>query len=514
MKPSFHATHLVLRSGFMLVLACCGLDRALAEPGKLDPAIAAAVQSRAQGRYPVLIEAQLPVRPNVDRHRDSDRPREERLRSTYQRLRSENEQASVGIRAWLDGRGIAYRAFVVAPAIATELSVDEITLLAARADVRHLADDPVVQNRLPEAESARDACTGVAGIPWGVDRVAAPALWVLGFRGQGVVVAGQDTGYQWNHPGLIDQYRGQGTTVDHNHHWHDAIHVTTRPEANPCGVDSQVPCDDNNHGSHTLGTMVGEDDLTGFTVGVAPDARWIGCRNMDRGDGRPSTYLECFDWFLAPTDLAGANPNPALAPHVINNSWGCPPSEGCTAANWGMLEAAVDNLTAAGVLVVVSAGNSGPACSTVVDPPAIFANALTVAATGSAANDPPANFSSRGPVTIDGSNRAKPDIAAPGVSVCSTIRGGNYGGLLGTSMAGPHVAGVAALLMSAFPQLRNDPPALRSILQQSARPLPDGQTCGSFPGASIPNAVTGHGRLDAQAAFLLARASFFADGFE
>ena len=78
-----------------------------------------------------------------------------------------------------------------------------------------------------------------------------------------------------------------------------------------------------------MGTMVG-DDGAGNQIGVAPGAKWIGCRNMNEGDGTPATYSECFQWFIAPTDLNNQFPNPTLAPHVINNSWGCPPSEGCT----------------------------------------------------------------------------------------------------------------------------------------------------------------------------------------
>ena len=69
-----------------------------------------------------------------------------------------------------------------------------------------------------------------------------------------------------------------------------------------------------------MGTMVG-DDGGANQVGMAPDAKWIGCRNMDVGNGTPATYSECFQFFLAPTDLTGANPNPALAPHAINRNW-------------------------------------------------------------------------------------------------------------------------------------------------------------------------------------------------
>ena len=79
----------------------------------------------------------------------------------------------------------------------------------------------------------------------------------------------------------------------------------------------------------------------------------------------PSTYIECFEWFIAPTDLNGSNPDPAKAPHVINNSWGCPASEGCDTSANELMETVIDNVVAAGILVVTSAGNDGPACGTI-----------------------------------------------------------------------------------------------------------------------------------------------------
>src|SRR5206468_10728214 len=127
------------------------------------------------------------------------------------------------------------------------------------------------------------------------------------YNGRGVVIAGEDTGYQWNHPALKIQYRGwNGTTADHDHNWHDAIHDSV---GNPCGNNAQAPCDDVGHGTHTIGTMVG-DDGAGDQIGVAPGARWIGCRNMDQGNGTPARYIECMQWMLAPTDLAGGNADP------------------------------------------------------------------------------------------------------------------------------------------------------------------------------------------------------------
>ena len=150
-----------------------------------------------------------------------------------------------------------------------------------------------------------------AAIEWNVTKVNAPDAWALGYRGQNIILAGQDTGYQWDHPALIDRYRGwDGQNADHNYNWHDAID-------NPNVVCGSEPCDDHSHGSHTMGTMLGDDGGSN-QLGVAPDAQWMGCRNMNQGDGTPDTYLECFQWFLEPTDLNDQNPDVGYAPHIIN----------------------------------------------------------------------------------------------------------------------------------------------------------------------------------------------------
>ncbi|PZR96102.1 MAG: hypothetical protein DLM69_11055, partial [Candidatus Chloroheliales bacterium] len=301
---------------------------------------------------------------------------------------------------------------------------------------------------------------------------------------------------QWDHPAIKPHYRGwNGSTADHNYNWHDAIHDST---GNPCGNNSMFPCDDYGHGTHTTGTTSG-DDGAGNQIGVAPGAKWIGCRNMDQGNGTPARYTECFQWFIAPTDLNGNNPNPALRPDVINNSWGCPPSEGCAA---GTLQTIVENTQAAGILVEASAGNSGSACSTVTDPPAIYAASFSSAAY--AINNTLASFSSRGPVTVDGSNRRKPDIGGPGVNVRSSVPTNSYANYSGTSMAGPHVVGSVALLWSARPQLERDITTTKQILENTANPniaVTSGPTsCGGIDYHTIPNNHFGYGRVDVLAA--------------
>jgi subtilisin family serine protease len=243
--------------------------------------------------------------------------------------------------------------------------------------------------------------------------------------------------------------------------------------------------------------MVG-DDGGANQIGMAPGARWIGCRNMDAGFGTPTTYTECFQWFMAPTDAQDLNPDPALAPDIINNSWVCPPSEGCTDVT--ILQTVVENVRAAGILVVVSAGNAGPACESVATPASIYDASFTVGATN--LSDVIANFSGRGPVTVDGSMRMKPDISAPGVSIRSSIPNDGYGLKSGTSMAGPHVAGLAALLISANPLLAGNADALESAITSSAQPLTTTQGCGGDTATDVPNNTFGHGRIDALAAVL------------
>jgi len=201
-------------------------------------------------------------------------------------------------------------------------------------------------------------------------------------------------------------------------------------------------------------------------------------------------------FMLAPYPLGGdplKDGDPSRAAHVLNNSWGCPPLEGCDA---GSLEPAVRGLRAAGIFVVASAGNEGPRCGSVSDPIAIYDAAWSVGAIDQAGNL--ADFSSRGPVTADGSGRIKPDIVAPGVDVRSALPGSTYGENSGTSMAGPHIAGVVALLWSAQPKLIGDINATEQIMIDTARPY-DGAPSGC-DGSALPTNGAGYGVVDAYAA--------------
>jgi serine protease AprX len=408
------------------------------------------------------------------------------------------EESQAGLRAWLDARGIKHQPYWIANVIQAELSAADLQQLAqgARdAALRHVArvePNPLVRQRLPEQQPGTPVPEAVAT---GVSRIRAPSVWSAGFRGQGVVIGGMDTGYKWDHAALKNQYRGwNGTSANHNYHWHDAIHNAS---GNSCGSNTVAPCDDQGHGTHTAGTFAGDDGGSN-QIGVAPRAKWVGCRNMAAGYGTPARYIECLQWMLAPTNLSNAAPNPDLAPDVTSNSWGCIPSEGCTTGN--EIKTAVDNLVAGGVMVVAAAGNDGSSCSTIGDPPAIYASAFVVGATGTT-SDSLASFSSRGPVP--GIGAIKPDLSAPGVNVRSSLRSGGYGSMSGTSMATPHVAGVVALMMSAKPSLKGNPALVAQLLRQSvvAASVPFSQTCGGTTSGTRPNHMVGYGRVDAWLAY-------------
>ncbi|MFM2394287.1 MAG: hypothetical protein RLZZ546_2269, partial [Bacteroidota bacterium] len=292
--------------------------------------------------------------------------------------------------------------------------------------------------------------------------------------------------------------------AQHSYNWHDAIKEKSPlyiDSLNPCGFNIKEPCDDDNHGTHTMGTMVGSDSLN--EIGVAPKAKWIACRNMDRGYGKLTTYLECFEWFMAPTDTSGLNPEIDKAPHVINNSWYCSTEEGCNISNWDALHIAVKNLKASGIVVVVSAGNNGSNCGSLNGPPAIFESSFSVGATSQ--NDTIASFSSRGLVIIDSSGRLKPDISAPGRNIRSVIKGGSFANFNGTSMAGPHVAGTVALMISANPSLAGQVEEIEHILEVTADKKYTEQSC-DVSGQISPNPVYGHGRINALKAVEMALA--------
>ncbi len=432
--------------------------------------------------------------------------REARLSYVYQSLVDTAQGAQSPLRAELDALGVPHRPYYVINMI----RVDGHRWLMGRFEdspsVASVILNPNVREyprRVPLPYEPATAAAG--GVQDNLAAIGADVAWEAGVEGVGIVVGGQDTGYDWDHPALQDHYRGwDGERAAHDYNWHDAWD------------DARVPFDDGSHGTHTMGTVLG-DGGAGNRIGVAPGARWIGCRNMRRGFGNPGSYAECMEFLLAPYPLEGdpfVDGDVGLAPHVINNSWGCPDFEGCFP---GTLRSGVEALRAAGIVMVVSAGNEGPACATAVTPPANYDAAVSVGATSDEGQV--TGFSSRGPV--DG--RIKPDIAAPGERIRSSIPGGGYAYAGGTSMAAPHVAGAVALLWSADPALIDDVEGTEQLLCETATPREVNRSCasvslpeGPFASAtspppcacggvtSVPNNVYGCGLLDAGAAVTIA----------
>ncbi len=415
--------------------------------------------------------------------------KEEKGAFVFRALTATAARSQGPVLAELRARGVEHRPFWVVNMVWVRGDLATVEAMARRPDVRRVNANPRV--RLPEPVERGGADPGgPEALEWNIAKVNADDVWAMGVTGGSVVVAGQDTGYMWNHPALVSSYRG-GPGGNHDYSWHDAIHSG----GGSCGADSPFPCDDHGHGTHTMGTVVGDDGL-GNQVGVAPGAKWIGCRNMDQGVGTPASYAECYQWFIAPTTVAGSSPDPSKAPHVINNSWGCPESEGCTDPN--VLLAVVQSVRAAGIVTVHSAGNDGSSCSTVNTPAAIYGESFSVGATDS--SDLIAYFSSRGPVTVDGSGRMKPNVSAPGSNIRSSTYDGGYGSNSGTSMAGPHVAGCVALVISHAPGLAGQVDLVEDIVEQTSAPLTTSEGCGGDLPTAVPNNTYGWGRVDALAA--------------
>ncbi|MGQ4490268.1 S8 family serine peptidase [Streptomyces sp. 372A] len=379
------------------------------------------------------------------------------------------ESSQRGLRALLEKAGASYESYWISNSVKVTGDKHLASQVAARSDVVSIAADDTIP--LPPAVNGTDEAK-VDGIEWNVDRVNAPKVWnEYGVRGEGVVIGSIDTGVDFQHPALAAAYRGLKAdgTYDHAYDWFDATRT--------CGT--AAPCDDIGHGTHTMGTMVGDDGAEN-AIGVAPGARWVAAKACTTAGCPRDALLAAGQWMLAPTDADGENPRPDLAPDVINNSWGAGDLD-----TW--YQAMVQSWRDAGIFPAFSNGNTGPYCDTAGSPGA-YTNTYASGAFDN--NNRIASFSSRGP-GVDGT--VKPNISAPGVNVRSAVPGGGYTAKSGTSMASPHTAATVALLWSAAPALRGDVTATEGVLNKSAIDVDD-TSCG---GTADFNNVYGQGRLDA-----------------
>lgn len=419
----------------------------------LSPALEEAFQADELQRFIVLLEDQ-PEQPETVATTDEARKARYATQTAFVSEHQRSVRAVVG-REVRRGRAFDPTYLWIVNAIVVTGTKDLAQTLANRSDVA-----AVLPNE--QARVAGFAPAPAAAPEWNLERVKATEAWADGVTGAGAVVGSIDTGVQWDHPALIRQYRGwNGTTANHNYNWADF----------ESDVPAQAPFDDYAHGTHVTGIMVGDDGGSNH-VGVAPNAKWIAAKACD-ADGVcfSDRILMAMQWMQAPTDLAGANPDPTKAPDVVVASLGD------TCEN-EIYRAALQSWRAAGILGVFSGGNTS-----FVPKPACYPEAVAVGATD--ANDNVPSWSGHGPSTY---GEIKPDLVAPGVSIRSTIPGNGYQFLSGTSMSAPHVAGVAALLASLSGAVTDD--VIEALLAAGAADM----------GPAGPDNAYGAGLVDAAGA--------------
>ncbi len=415
---------------------------------------------------------------------------DQRRAYVYEELKAHANASQAEMLVWLDRLHISYQPYYLVNAVEVNGGAVMALWLAQFEGVDRVLHNPTVRATIPIVEQQDDyALFAPEPAPtepqWNLTMIGADRVWeTFNIRGAGITLGQSDSGVQWDHPELLDSYRGRDG--DHNYDWLDIWEGQT------------TPYDLSGHGTHTTGSVLGN------TVGVAPDAEWFACANLVRNLGSPSKYLACMQFMLAPYPMGGdafLDGDATLAADVLNNSWGCPTIEGCDP---NALKDAVEALRAAGIFVVASAGNDGyGGCETVKDPIALYDASFSVGAHDILGQV--TSFSSRGPVSADGSNRVKPDILAPGENVLSSYPGDKYMSNSGTSMAGPHIAGVVALIWSANPDLIGNIDRTEEILVEtatpydfSAYPVP---ACGA---ENIPNNIAGYGLVNAYEAVKMA----------
>ena len=384
-------------------------------------------------------------------------------------LKKTASASQAGVVAQLNSSGTKYKTFWATNAIKVYGgSSATAQALAARPEVAGLY--PTVKYELPKVIEGSAEKT-VNALEWGIANINADDVWSqYGVKGEGITVANIDTGVQFDHPALVASYRGNNGdgTFDHNYNWFDA--------AEAC---DGAPCDNDEHGTHTMGTMAGSDGAN--QIGVAPGVKWIAANGCCPSD---EALINSGQWMLEPTDLDGENPDAGKRPNIINNSWGT-----TAPSNEPFMEDVTNAWIASGIFGMWSNGNSGPNCQTSGSPGSLVSN---FSAGGYDVNNNVGSFSSRG---AGQNGEIKPNISAPGVNVRSSVPGSGYASFSGTSMASPHTAGAVALLWSAAPTLVGEVEETRALLEGSAIDKADAQ-CG---GTADDNNVYGEGRLDALA---------------
>lgn len=365
--------------------------------------------------------------------------------------------------------------FYISNIVYVKANKEVIEELAKRSDVEKVYYNDTIQIDKPLKTEETNTVTGMPEeeIGWNIKQIVAPKVWEnFKVDGTGIVVGILDSGVDWDNPALKEKWRGYdkttGQVVNPKESWYDPM------------TNSELPWDNSGvpHGSHCTGTILGQEPDGKNTIGVAPGAKWIAAKAFTDAGGQRVHLLAGAQWFLAPGG------NAEKAPDIINNSWG---------GSAGVDPWFVDILNAwraAGILPVFAAGNQksgepipGPGS---IQNPSNLPGSFAVAAVD--INNKRGSFSKLGPSPWN-PELIKPEISAPGVNIRSSVIDGYESGWNGTSMAAPHVAGVAALMKSANFSLTVE--EMEKILKDTATKLTDND----YP--QSPNMGYGYGLVNA-----------------
>lgn len=432
---------------------------ASAQAADLDVRLQTALtEAGSAERIPVIVT----FRDGVELSSLSAGPRHQRRAELVRQLRNQAATVQQPAREWLRSRGTGpINELWIINGLAVTATPETIRALAARPEVLSVRYDEVIS--LPRVSPSLVSGPAEPNI----EQVNAPALWNLGFAGQGVTVATMDSGVDINHPDLAPRWRGGSNS------WFNPIAATCSPieiSCTACDRNTTTPCDepgsdDVAHGTGVMGVLVGGNN-SGNYIGVAPEAQWIAVKTFNSTGDAPFSVIHAgFQWLLDPD----GNPATDDAPDVVNNSWGFEASVNQCITEF---QPDVQRLKDAGIAVAFAAGNQGAVGGSSSISPANNTNAFAVGSVNVSPTPTLSNFSSRGPSPCDSPGTVFPEVVAPG----TPIRTADYtfGGtspnafitLAGTSLAAPHVSGVMALLLSAFPETRVE--ALETVLKESS----------------------------------------------
>ncbi len=443
-----------------------GVAHAAPDPDKISPAVQQQLDSADKATFWVRVKGGADL--TAARRATT---KEVKAEQVYEAKTEHAESSQAGLRKMLKPHDVDFTPYWIVNAVKVtgERQAGRRDRRAARGGADRAGPHP----QRAQARSRARRRTKVNAIEWNIDRVNAPRVWdELGNRGEGIVVANIDTGVQFDHPDLQRQLPRPATRTapsSHDYNWFD-----------PAGIcPTAAPCDNNGHGTHTMGTMVG----AGPTASASrPGAQWIAAKGCESNSCSDASLLAAGQWILAPTDAERRQPAPRpraghrqqllgrrrLRPLVQGDGRGV----GRRRDLPGLLQRQRgpelhDQRIARPVRHQLQRRRFD------------INNALYARSSKGAGEN----------------GEIKPNIAAPGVNVRSSVPGG-YASFTGTSMASPHVAATVALIWSASPSLNGDIEATRPLLDVTAIDVAD-TACG---GTAADNNIWGEGRLDTFAA--------------